>query len=94
MTTKRLQRLASITCIWCYSPLTNKDIKNHPCTQPDFLVRQSSFLSPFPEKNKASKKISESDLDWYFSRRDKSNSPPWSKYWGGYEEDEDCEDDD
>lgn len=80
---KKPEKLAPIICIWCYSPLTAKDMKTHPCTQPDFLDKQSSFIPTFPNKNKKTKKVSQTDLDWYISRLEKANykSPPWSGYY-------------
>lgn len=39
-----------VVCIWCFDRLTAKEIKKHPCVQPDFLdsdkVKYAKMIHP------------------------------------------------
>lgn len=48
---KKKEKIAGIVCIWCWLPLTIKDLKTHPCTQPDFLDKQSKLLPEAIERH-------------------------------------------
>ena len=47
---KDKKKEGTITCIWCYSPLTPKETATHPCTQPNFLesdkVKYAKMIHP------------------------------------------------